>query len=90
IPDDRKMGTRVEMRSVDCTANPYLAIAAILEAGLDGLRNNLTPMKEVTENIYMMTPEEREAKGIEDLPSSLHNALKSLRADEVVRESMGE
>ena len=90
IPDDRKMGTRVEMRSVDCTANPYLAIAAILEAGLDGLRNNLTPMKEVTENIYMMTPEEREAKGIEDLPSNLHNALKSLRADEVVRESMGE
>ena len=47
-------------------------------------------MKEVTENIYMMTPEEREAKGIEDLPSNLHNALKSLRADEVVRESMGE
>lgn len=90
IPDDRKMGTRVEMRSVDCTANPYLAIAAILEAGLDGLRNNLTPMKEVTENIYMMTPEEREAKGIENLPSNLHNALKSLRADEVVRESMGE
>lgn len=89
IPNDRKMGTRLEMRSVDCTANPYLAIAAILHAGLDGLKNNLEPMPEVTENIYTMTQEEREAKGIEDLPSSLHNALKSLRQDQVVSDAMG-
>ena len=90
IPSDRGMGTRVELRSADPSANPYLAIAAVLEAGLDGLRNELPPIHEVDENIYKMTAEERDKKDIRNLPDTLHNALKSLAADEVVKGSMGD
>ena len=73
------MGTRLELRSVDPSANPYLAIAAILSAGLDGLKNKIEPAAAVDRNIYTMTDEERAANGIVDLPSTLHNALKELR-----------
>ena len=90
VPGDRGVGTRLELRSVDPAANPYLAIAAVLNAGLDGIENKLTPAPEVSENIYKMTPAERKAKGIVDLPDTLHNALKSLAADDVVKDSLGE
>ena len=86
IPNDRGMGTRLELRS----ANPYLAIAAVLEAGLDGLRNNLPPVHNVDENIYDMTVKERKSKGIVNLPDTLHSALKDLADDEVIKGSMGE
>lgn len=90
IPSDRGMGTRLELRSVDPAANPYLATATILAAGLDGLKNNLTPMPSVDENIYQMTEEERKEKGIDNLPDTLHNALKDLKTDKVVRDALGE
>lgn len=90
IPNDRGMGTRLELRSADPAANPYLAIAAVLEAGLDGLRNNLPPVHNVDENIYDMTVKERKSKGIVNLPDTLHNALKDLADDEVIKGSMGE
>ena len=90
IPSDRGMGTRLELRSADPSANPYLAIAAVLEAGLDGLRNNLPPIHNVDENIYTMTKAERAEKDIHDLPDTLHNALKSLANDEVIKGSMGD
>ena len=90
IPNDRGMGTRLELRSADPAANPYLAIAAVLEAGLDGLRNNLPPVHNVDENIYDMTVKERKSKGIVNLPDTLHSALKDLADDEVTKGSMGE
>ena len=90
IPNDRGMGTRLELRSADPAANPYLAIAAVLEAGLDGLRNNLPPVHNVDENIYDMTVKERKSKGIVSLPDTLHSALKDLADDEVIKGSMGE
>lgn len=90
IPSDRGMGTRVELRSADPSANPYLAIAAVLEAGLDGLRNELPAIHEVDENIYQMTSKERVEKDVRNLPDTLHNALKSLAKDEVVKGSMGD
>lgn len=89
IPNDRGMGTRLELRSADPAANPYLAIAAVLEAGLDGLRNNLPPVHNVDENIYDMTVKERKSKGIVNLPDTLHSALKDLADDEVIKGSMG-
>src|SRR5699024_10693151 len=89
IPSDRGMGTRLELRSADPSSNPYLAIAAVLEAGLDGLRNNLPPIHNVDENIYTMTKAERAEKDIHDLPDTLHNALKSLANDEVIKSTMG-
>lgn len=90
IPNDRGMGTRLELRSADPAANPYLAIAAVLEAGLDGLRNNLPPVHNVDENIYDITVKERKSKGIVNLPDTLHSALKDLADDEVIKGSMGE
>lgn len=90
IPSDRGMGTRLELRSVDPSANPYLATATILAAGLDGLKNKLTPMPSVDENIYQMSEEERLKKGIDNLPDTLHNALKDLKTDAVVRDALGE
>lgn len=89
VPIARGLSTRLELRSVDPSANPYLAIASILEAGLDGLRNKIEPPKPVDRNIYVMDKEEREANGITDLPSTLHNALKALEKDEVIGKSLG-
>ena len=79
VPMAREQGTRFELRSVDPSANPYMAIAAILEAGLDGLRNKIEPAASVDRNIYAMDEEERRENGIKDLPSTLHNALKELK-----------
>ncbi|WP_125579566.1 type I glutamate--ammonia ligase [Lacticaseibacillus suibinensis] len=90
VPQSRGLGTRLEMRSVDPTANPYLAIAAILEAGLDGVRNQLDPEDAVDRNIYSMQDTERKANHIQDLPSTLHNALKALASDQVVKNALGE
>lgn len=89
VPVARGASTRLELRSVDPSANPYLAVAAVLAAGLDGLKNKLEAPSPVDRNIYSMTQEEREANNIADLPSTLHNALKELRTDDVIKEAMG-
>jgi glutamine synthetase len=90
VPAARGGSTRLELRSVDSTANPYLAVATILEAGLDGVRNKIEPPKPIDRNIYVMTEEERHANNIVDLPSTLHNALKALKKDDVILNSLGE
>ena len=71
VPTSRGLSTRIEVRSVDPAANPYMALAAILEAGLDGIENKLEVPEPVNQNIYEMNREEREAVGIQDLPSTL-------------------
>ncbi len=90
IPEARGLSTRLELRSVDPTANPYLAMAVLLEAGLDGIRRELTPPPAVDRNIYVMTEEEREAAQIYDLPSTIHNAIKALRKDQVMIDALGQ
>ncbi|KKB38874.1 type I glutamate--ammonia ligase [Bacillus thermotolerans] len=90
IPSARGMSTRVEVRSVDPAANPYLAMAVLLQAGLDGIRNELKAPAAVDRNIYTMDEEERKAEGIEDLPSTLAEALRELKKNPVVREALGE
>lgn len=61
VPESRGLSTRLELRSVDPSANPYLAMAVLLQAGLDGIRNQITPPAAVDRNIYVMDEEEREA-----------------------------
>ena len=90
IPSSRGNGTRVELRSPDPSCNPYLEIAACLAAGLDGIERGLTPPPEITENIYLMTPEQRIQKGIRGLPASLEEALVAFRADPLMTATMGE
>ena len=89
IPASRGLSTRVEVRSVDPAANPYLAMAVLLGAGLDGIKRDLTPPKAVDRNIYAMNRKERKEVGIEDLPGTLYAALDELQNDEVMTKALG-
>jgi glutamine synthetase len=90
IPASRGLSTRVEVRSVDPSANPYLAMAVLLKAGLDGIKNKLTPPAPVDRNIYVMSKEERIEEGIIDLPATLAQALDQMKSDEVIVAGLGE
>ncbi|UCZ51634.1 type I glutamate--ammonia ligase [Bacillus shivajii] len=90
IPSSRGISTRIEVRSPDPAANPYLAMAALLAAGLDGIRNEMTPPSETDGNIYAMDEEEREAEGIHALPATLKGAIDALKKNEVITKSLGE
>ncbi|PEB56210.1 type I glutamate--ammonia ligase [Bacillus pseudomycoides] len=90
IPASRGVSTRVEVRSVDPAANPYLVMATLLAAGLDGIKNKLTPPAAVDRNIYVMTKEEREEAGIVDLPATLAQALVTLQSNEIICGALGE
>jgi glutamine synthetase len=90
IPAARGMSTRVEVRSVDPSANPYLAMAALLAAGLSGIKNKLTPPAPVDRNIYVMNKKERVEAGIFDLPATLKDALDRFIEDEVITNALGE
>ena len=81
VPASRGMGTRVELRSPDPSCNPYLEMALCLAAGLDGIKQKMTPPAGTTENLYEMTDEERAAAGIESLPGSLEEALVEFKKD---------
>ena len=70
IPAARGKGTRVELRNPDPTANPYLALAVCLIAGLDGIKNKLEVCDSVDANIYAMTKKERRERGIDSLPEN--------------------
>lgn len=89
IPNSRGLSTRVEVRSVDPAANPYLALSVLLGAGLDGIQNELEPPEPVGKNIYDMDRKEREEMGIKDLPATLKEALEELEKDSVIIEAMG-
>ncbi|MDI2588469.1 type I glutamate--ammonia ligase [Psychrobacillus sp. NEAU-3TGS] len=90
IPSSRGLSTRIEVRSVDPAANPYLAMAVILQAGLDGIKQKMTPPPAVDRNIYVMTEEERIENGIHNLPPTLHEAVLELGKSEVIRGALGE
>jgi glutamine synthetase len=92
IPATRGKGTRTEIRAVDGTANPYLALAAILAAGLDGIANSTeeTLVPPVYDNIFALTREQREAQGILNLPENLKDAIKELKADPLMYEVLGD
>jgi glutamine synthetase len=90
VPDTRGAGTRLELRNPDPAANPYLAFAVMLKAGLDGIKNEIEPPEEVVENIYNMNQERRKELGIESLPGSIDEAIHALTQDEVIQEALGE
>lgn len=90
IPASRKMGTRIEIRSVDPTCNPYLALAVILEAGLDGVSNNLRCPNPTYENLFKLTREEREEAGIKNLPNNLYDALKEVKNSSLIKDALGD
>jgi glutamine synthetase len=82
--------SRIELRSPDPSCNPYLALAAMLQAGLDGVERGLTAPDPVRENIYEFDEATREARGVDTLPANLSEAVDALEADEVVMDALGE
>jgi len=72
---------RIEYRPPDPSANPYLAFAAIVLAGMDGVRKKIDPGDPVDENVYKMSVEKRKSLGIKELPRSLDEALDELECD---------
>ena len=83
--------TRAELRCPDPSSNPYLAFTAMLIAGRDGIQNKLAPPKPLNNiNIYQLSEDERKARGIKALPSSLIEALQELDKDTVLKEAFGE
>jgi len=90
IPASRGLSTRIEVRNPDPAANPYLALAVILKAGLDGIKNRMKLPAPTNRNIYVMTEEERIEEGIQMLPTSLREALDELVRNEVICEALGD
>ena len=90
IPAARGKATRVELRCPDPTCNPYLAFAAILAAGLDGIERKLTPPPSTEQNIFQLTDVERASLGIDSLPGNLSEAVNLLKKDELVKNVLGE
>lgn len=90
IPAKRGNSTRIELRNPDPSANPYLALAAVLKAGLDGIKKDVEPPAPVVSNVYKMDEYEMKEKGIDSLPENLYEAVKELTKDEVIKDVLGE
>jgi glutamine synthetase len=90
VPARRGTGTRVELRSPDPAANPYLALAVMLAAGLDGIETKASSREPVNENIWEMSFREKRRLRIDDLPHDLNEACDELEKDDVVRAALGD
>ena len=88
--DGREEKTRLELRCPDPSCNPYLAYAAMLAAGMEGIKHKLNPPPPVEENVYDFSDEKLRELSIDTLPDSLIEALGELERDEVLREHLGE
>jgi glutamine synthetase len=90
VPAARGTGTRIELRTPDPSCNPYLALAVMLRAGLDGIDQQIDPGPPVNKNIYKMSHRERRHLRIDDLPANLSEALDEFEKDDLVRDTLGE
>jgi glutamine synthetase len=90
VPERRGVGTRVELRMPDPAANPYLALAVMLAAGLDGLESSADWREPVNENIWEMSFRERRRLRIDDLPHDLNEALDELEKNDVMKAALGD
>ncbi len=90
VPARRGQGTRAELRMPDPSANPYLALAVMLAAGLDGVEKKTDPGASVNRNVFAMTKAERKELGIRSLPGDLGKAIDALEQSELMREVLGE
>jgi glutamine synthetase len=81
---------RIELRCADPSSNPYLAFAAMLAAGLDGVERKLTPPDPVEENLYHFDAAKLESRKIKQLPGTLREAVDELSKDRVIAEALGD
>lgn len=89
IPSSRGSSTRIELRCPDSAVNPYLALAACLGAGLDGIKKQMTPPESVNDNIFAMSEEEMKSRGIDQLPETLGEALEAFEGNTFIQELLG-
>jgi glutamine synthetase len=90
VPARRGRGTRLELRMPDPSANPYLALAVQLAAGLDGVRRRLEPPDTIDKNIWTLSVRERRRYKIQQLPRDLGEAITLLKRSTFVRDALGE
>ena len=90
IPDSRGDGTRVELRTPDPTANPYLVFAVMLRAGLDGIKKKISPPDVIDQDVFSMSAKDRKACNIGTYPRSLLEALSNMEKDPLIRETLGD
>lgn len=90
IPAAEGDAVRMELRCPDAAANPYLALAAILRAGLDGIKKKTVPPESVDCNIFRMSGEERKKRNIEELPGTLAEAVSCMEKDAFMRQTLGD
>jgi glutamine synthetase len=90
VPATRGRGTRIELRMPDPSCNPYLALAVMLRAGLDGIEKKLDPGPPINKNIFKMSHRERRHLRIDELPGNLSEALDELEKDALVRDTLGD
>ncbi len=90
VPAARGRSTRIELRMPDSACNPYLALAAMLRSGLDGIDKKIDPGPPVNKNIFAMSHRERRHLRIDELPGNLNEALDELEKDDLVRDLLGE
>ena len=86
----KEKATRIELRSPDPAANPYLAFACMLAAGLKGIENGYALPDPVEDNIYHMSGDEKARLNIDMLPNSLENAIHAAEKSSLVRETLGD
>ncbi len=89
IPAVHGVGTRIELRCPDPSANPYLALAVCLRAGLDGIAGQIMPPESVDRNIFEMSEEQKAACGIEEIPGTLIEAVYAMEEDAFIEEVLG-
>ncbi|URD52162.1 glutamine synthetase family protein [Chroococcidiopsis sp. CCNUC1] len=81
--------TQIEIKTVDASANPYIALGAVITAGLDGVRRQLEPKEAIPVDPGSMSQSERAAKGIDALPTNLGEAIANLQTDKVLLDALG-
>lgn len=90
IPAKRGNSTRAELRMPDPSCNPYLALAVMLAAGLDGIEQKLEPPPAIQRNIFRMTVREKRHHRIRELPADLREAVDELEKDPVIAGALGD
>ena len=87
---EKSQSTRIEYRAMDSAANPYLAYALLLSAGLKGIEEGYELSPETEDDVWSLSDMERRAMGIEALPQSLDHAIRKLESSELAAEVLGE
>lgn len=90
VPASREESTRIEIRSADSAANPYLALAVCLKAGLSGIKENMSPPSEISYDLFSLDSETLRNLNIDSIPLSLRSAIDEMKRDQLIRETLGE